>query len=158
MATVQTDQSGNAWGALLRAHAWLTEEIERRFAQAGLPGLDWYDALWSMERAGQERLRMCDLADMMVTSRSNLTRLIDRLEDAGLAARVRSDQDRRNAYVTITTEGKKLRKKMWAVYEPAIEELFNAPLSDKERAAMFEGLRKILAALRSSSVAEQKML
>jgi hypothetical protein len=44
------------------------------------------------------------------------------------------------------------------VYEPAIEELFNAPLSDKERAAMFEGLRKILAALRSSSVAEQKML
>jgi DNA-binding MarR family transcriptional regulator len=146
MVTSQSAQTGNAWGALLRAHARLTEEIERRLAQAGLPGLDWYDALWSIERAGQERLRMCDLAEMMVTSRSNLTRLIDRLEDAGLAARERSDQDRRTAYVTITSEGKKLRKKMWAVYEPAIEELFNAPLTDKERAAIFEGLRKVLLA------------
>jgi DNA-binding MarR family transcriptional regulator len=146
MQSSQSSQAGNAWGALLRAHARLTEEVERRLAQAGLPGLDWYDALWSMERAGQERLRMCDLAELMVTSRSNLTRLIDRLEDAGLAARERSDQDRRNAYVIITAEGKKLRKKMWAVYEPAIEELFNAPLSEKERCAIFEALRKILTA------------
>jgi DNA-binding MarR family transcriptional regulator len=149
METDESDQVGNAWGALLRAHARLTEEIERRFAAAGLPALDWYDALWSLERAGQSHLRMCDLAELMVTSRSNLTRLVDRLEEAGLAERERSEQDRRTAYVLITPAGKKLRRKMWAVYELAIEELFNAHLTQNERRVMFESLRKVLIAMRA---------
>ena len=66
---------GATWALFLTAHAGLLEQIEVRLADAGLPSLAWYDVLWALERAGSRRLRMRELADMSVISRSNLTRL-----------------------------------------------------------------------------------
>src|SRR5260221_12318588 len=64
---------GSVWALFLTAHAVLVEEIEVRLADAGLPPLAWYDVLWALERAGDRRLRMRELAHMAVISRSNLT-------------------------------------------------------------------------------------
>jgi DNA-binding MarR family transcriptional regulator len=148
MSTATPAKSMDAWGYFLLAHARATEELNRRAAAAGFPSIEWYDVLWALERAGDRHLRMSEVADMLTVSRSNFTRLLDRLEDAGLATRARSDQDRRSTYAVITPEGKKLRKKMWVMYEQAIHDIFLDHLTEKEAAAMAEGLRKVLVNLR----------
>ena len=152
MTKVQAAIPWNAWGNFLQAHARATEELNRRSAAVGLPPMDWYDVLWTLERAGDKRLRMSEVADMLTTSRSNFTRLLDRLEEAGVALRERSDEDRRTTYVLITPEGKKLRKKMWVLYEKAIREIFFDHVTDKESVAIAEGLRKVFENLRDGSV------
>lgn len=140
----------SAWGYMLRAHARATEELNRRSAALGLPPMDWYDVLWSLERAGNERLRLSEVADMLTTSRPNFTRLLDRLEAAGLVVRERSLEDRRTVYALITPEGKKLRRKMWGFYEKAIEELFNAHLTREEQVVIATGLRRVSENLRDA--------
>jgi DNA-binding MarR family transcriptional regulator len=140
--------AGTAWSLFLTANAVLVEEIERRLAAAGLPTLDWYDALWALERAEGQRLRMHEFAYWMVTSRSNITRLIDRLETAGLVRRERTDEDRRGAYAVLSPEGRRMRKRMWLVYEKAIGELFEQHLSATELRHTEVAMHKLIAANR----------
>ncbi len=145
---------GSAWVLFLTAHAVLVEQIEVRLADAGLPSLAWYDVLWALERAGDRRLRMRELADMTVISRSNLTRLVDRLEAAGLVERERAEEDRRGAFAVITAQGRAMRKKMWPVYAAAICELFENHITEREAAQMGETLRRLLDAVRPGKTAE----
>jgi DNA-binding MarR family transcriptional regulator len=139
---------GSVWALFLTAHAVLVEEIEVRLADAALPPLAWYDVLWALERAGDRRLRMRELADMTVISRSNLTRLVDRLESAGLVERERAQEDRRGAFAVVTAAGRNMRKKMWPVYAAAIKELFEDHMAEREAAQMEATLRRILEAVR----------
>ena len=137
-------QNRSIWVLFLTAHAVLIEQIENRLAEAGLPALDWYDALWALDRAPGGKRRMHELAGYMVISRSNVTRLMDRLETAGLVARERMSEDKRGAFAVLTDEGKKMRRKMWTIYANAIDELFEQHLTAKEKIAMAQSLRKVL--------------
>jgi DNA-binding MarR family transcriptional regulator len=105
----------SAWPALLTVRALIVDEVERRLAEAGLPELAWYDVLWALERAPAGQLRMHELASQTVITRSNITRLVDRLEAAGLVARERDGEDRRGAFALLTTAGRRTRKQMWKV-------------------------------------------
>lgn len=140
--------AGSVWPLFLTAHAVLVERIEARLAGAGLPPLAWYDVLWALERAPERRLRMSELADHVVLSRSNLTRLVDRLEEGGLVARERSEEDRRGAYAVITTEGREVRRKMWPTYEAGIREVFDSQLGEAEARPMAAALQRMLDAAR----------
>jgi DNA-binding MarR family transcriptional regulator len=141
--------ASHAWALFLTAHAVLVEAVEARLAKADLPPLAWYDVLWALERLDGGRARMHELADRVVLSRSNLTRLVDRLEKARLVRRVRSEDDRRGAYAEITPEGRKLRRRMWPVYSTAIAELFGAHLTRAEAESVGRALRKVLDAARN---------
>lgn len=134
----------DAWGLFLTAHAVLVEAIERRLADAELPSLVWYDALWALERAPEQRLRMFEFEKWMVISRSNITRIIDRMEAASYVARERSSEDGRGAYAVLTMEGQTMRQKMWGVYQQAIQELFDARLNEQERAVLETVMRRLL--------------
>lgn len=136
------------WPAFLTAHAVLVGKVEERLKQAGLPELSWYDVLWALERSGPGRLRMHELADAVVISRSNLTRLVDRLEAERLVARERCLDDRRSAFAVLTPAGRRLRRRMWPVYAAAIEELFDRHLLPAERQALSGMLARLLAAAR----------
>src|SRR3712207_2736179 len=87
-----------AWRAFLRAHAAAVGRIERDLAadEPDLP-LTWYDVLVALVGAPDHRLRLRDLADQALLSRSGLTRLVDRLERAGLLRREPDPSDRRGA-------------------------------------------------------------
>lgn len=132
MATGKPD----AWSLFLTAHALVVEEIEKRLSAADLPPLAWYDALWALERAPEGTARMFEMAERMVIARYNLTRLMDRIEAAGLVERFRSDKDRRATYARLTPKGRALRREMWKVYGPAIDELFLSRLPAAQQAAM----------------------
>ena len=139
----------SAWAALLTSRALVVEAIEERLAAAGLPELAWYDVLWALERAPSGRLRMHELASQTVITRSNMTRLVDRLEAAGLVARERDGQDRRGAFALLTPSGRRLRGRMWKVYGGAIVELFDAHLSEQESTAVRACLLRVIEAARA---------
>jgi DNA-binding MarR family transcriptional regulator len=140
---------GSVWALFLTTYAVLVEEIEVRLAAEELPPLGWYDVLWALERADEQRLRMNELATRVVLSRSNLTRLVDRLEQAGLVERQRSADDRRGAFAVLTAAGKAMRKRMWPVYQSAIRELFEEGITETEATAMGKALRRLLDRTRS---------
>ncbi|NUT85536.1 winged helix-turn-helix transcriptional regulator [Pseudomonas corrugata] len=140
----------DTWFRFVRAHRCLIREIERRLAAAGLPAYAWYDALWGLESGPDGARRMNELADVMAIERYNLTRLVDRLEAEGLVTRSRASDDGRGAYAAITESGKVLRKKMWKIYEGAVDELFLSQFDDDQRRVFSQALERAANAARSS--------
>jgi DNA-binding MarR family transcriptional regulator len=114
------------WRAFLTAHAHLTRRISRELAEAGLPDLGWYDLLWALYRRPERRLRVNELARDVVLSPTAMSRFVDRVEAAGCVRREPDPADRRALQVVITPEGIRLLRRMWPVYERAIEHHFAA--------------------------------
>jgi DNA-binding MarR family transcriptional regulator len=95
----------SAWRAFLRAHATVLRDLERELlAEQGLALTD-YDVLVQLATAAEHRLRMSELADALLLSRSGVTRLVDRLVAEGLVERVTCDTDRRGQWATLTRAG-----------------------------------------------------
>lgn len=141
-----TKTSSHTWALMLEAHAVLLEAMQARLKAADLPPLEWYDVLWALEQAPGHRLRMGALAERLLLTRFNITRLVDRLEQEGLVQRQQSKEDRRGADAVLTAKGRTLRTKMWNVYRPAIEETFNQHLSATQHHALGEMLERLLEA------------
>jgi DNA-binding MarR family transcriptional regulator len=143
-----SDLKAHAWAVLLAAHAALVERMEAVLAGAGLPALEWYDVLWELEKA-DGRLRMHDLARRVVLSRSNLSRLADRLEVAGLVSRKDCPEDGRGYDLVLTRAGRAMRKKMWPVYEAEIELAFSRHVTSDEARVIGEALGRAVKAVRA---------
>ncbi len=93
------------WRTFLRAHAEVTRRLEAELvAEHELP-LAWYDVLLQLAEAPDRRLRMTELADRALLSRSGLTRLVDRLEQEGLVARAACPSDARGLFAVLTEGG-----------------------------------------------------
>jgi DNA-binding MarR family transcriptional regulator len=133
-----------AWIGLARAQRVATANIEARLKAAGLPPLSWYDALWELERAGEAGLRPFELERALLFEQYNLSRLADRLEKAGLIARRAVEADRRGQLLTITLAGRDLRRRMWAVYAPAIQDAVGNRLAAGEAATLAALLKKLV--------------
>jgi len=146
-----TDLKGHAWAVLLTAHATLLERIESALAAASLPPLSWYDVLWELEKA-DGRLRMIELARRVVLSKSNLSRLADRLEEAKLVERQDAADDRRGYDLVLTRAGRAMRRKMWPVYEAQIQQLFASHLSVEEARVIGEALGRTVKAARDGKI------
>jgi DNA-binding MarR family transcriptional regulator len=138
----------HAWAVLLKAHARLVDRVEAALQEAGLPPLAWYDVLWSLETVDDGRLRMNELASRVVLSKSNLSRLADRLESAGLIRREPSPGDRRGYYCAITDEGRAMRGKMWPVYRREIDRLFGRHVTEAEARTIGTCLERVAMAAR----------
>jgi DNA-binding MarR family transcriptional regulator len=98
-----------AWGGFLRSHKVVIAKLDAELQEShGLP-LVWYDALVQLHISGRP-LRMKELADRLLLSRSATTRFVDRLEGANLVTRTLASEDRRGMTVELTVEGyKRLR-------------------------------------------------
>src|SRR6478736_9230148 len=84
-----SDAVVDAWIGLMRAQQRLLGQIEADLKLAGLPPLGWYDVLWELVRSPQGRLRPFEIEERTLLAQYNLSRLIDRLENAGLVQRQR---------------------------------------------------------------------
>ena len=133
-----------AWAALLKSHARLLERINRQVTAEGELPLEWYDVLLTLENAPDRRMRMSELAEAVLFSRSGLTRLVDRLEKAGLLRREAVPTDRRGAYAVLTPQGEETRRKAWPVYRNAIAQNFARRLSEEEAGTLADLLRRAL--------------
>src|SRR5690349_19140936 len=106
--------------------------IEADLASAGLPSLSWYDALYELYLAPDRHLRMSELARSALLSRSGLTRLVDKLEKAGLIQRTACPSDGRVQHAQLTGKGVEVLRKIWPVYRAGIAKYFSEHLSAAE--------------------------
>ena len=97
-----------AWRGLLRVHAALVRELDAELEAAHDLPLSSYDVLIYLQSAPGKRLRMAELADSVLLSRSGVTRLVDRLEREGLIVRDTCESDGRGCFAVLTDEGEEL--------------------------------------------------
>lgn len=95
-----------AWSTFLRAHARVVRELERELQADQDLALTDYDVLVQLAAAPDRRLRMSELADRLLLSRSGVTRLVDRLVANGLVERVSCEDDRRGQWAALTDAGR----------------------------------------------------
>jgi DNA-binding MarR family transcriptional regulator len=94
-----------AWSTFLRAHARVVRELERELQADQDLALTDYDVLVQLAASPERRLRMSELADRLLLSRSGVTRLVDRLVEDGLVERVSCEDDRRGQWAVLTDAG-----------------------------------------------------
>jgi DNA-binding MarR family transcriptional regulator len=110
MSTAKTipgprDPRLETWRSFLVAHAQIRRQLERELQAEQSLGLGEYEVLLLLARAEDRQLRMSELADRLVLSRSGVTRLVDRLEADALVERESCDTDRRGSWATLTKAG-----------------------------------------------------
>ena len=127
-----TTPHGEAWGALTRTHAAVTQRLQEALAQGDYPPLPWYEVLAAVAEAPEQRMRMGDLAEALVITRGGLTKLVDRLVKAGLLERTFCETDRRVSYATLLPAGATLLAEMRPVIVGELEVAFSANLSVKQ--------------------------
>ncbi len=143
----ELDSARNSlWRLFLTVHTRLVERVEQDLKQAGLPTFEWYDLLEALKQAPNQRLRLSELAEVLLVNRTNVTRLVDRLEKASLIQREACQDDRRGAFAVLTEAGLAMQQTMWKVYSLSILEYFARHLEDQEVKVMGIALQRILNA------------
>jgi DNA-binding MarR family transcriptional regulator len=99
------DRGMPAWRAFLLAHSMITRRLDDELREREGLSLAEYDALLQLASSPRRRLRMSQLADKVLLSRSGVTRLIDRLEDDRLVCRESCVSDARGAEAVLTEAG-----------------------------------------------------
>jgi DNA-binding MarR family transcriptional regulator len=128
----------HAWRGLLRAHAALVKELDAELDERhGMP-LSSYEVLIVLRSAPERRLRMSDLAQTVVLSRSGVTRLVDRLEREGLLARVTCLSDGRGCFAALTDKGEETLDRVRPTHLAGVRERFIRHFSEDELALMAE--------------------
>lgn len=105
MNRLPTGSELDAWRSFLRAHARIVRVLETELVAEHPLSLGGYDVLVQLAEAPERRLRMAELADAVLLSRSGVTRLVDRLEVAGMVTRERFTGDGRGVVAVLTTKG-----------------------------------------------------
>src|SRR6266508_4311038 len=116
----------------------LNSELER---DAGIP-MRWYDALVHLEET-PEGMRMNELAERILYSKSGFTRVVDRMEEAGLVRRVRPENDRRSILVVLTEGGRNTMEQARRHHRHAIEQHFSRHLADTDVKALTRAFEKV---------------
>ncbi|HVC06973.1 MAG TPA: MarR family transcriptional regulator [Solirubrobacterales bacterium] len=143
MGPAVSNPHGEAWGALARTHAAVSQRLQDALAQAGFPPLPWYDVLATLADAPEERMRMGDLAEVLVITRGGLTKLVDRLVRAGLLERTFCETDRRVSYATLMPGGSELLEEMRPVVIAELRVAFSAKLSVGEARTLRDTLDRV---------------
>ena len=145
MAVAEQVTAGVAWERTLRAVSRLLRVFDRELQDdVDLP-LTWYDVLVQLYSAPDVRLRMQTLSDSLVLTRSGATRLVDRIEKAGLVRREPAAEDRRGYYAILTADGQRLMERAQVSHGTGIERHFGKHLDPDEQKTLFAIMSKLLA-------------
>ncbi|WP_052666981.1 MarR family winged helix-turn-helix transcriptional regulator [Nitriliruptor alkaliphilus] len=136
-----------AWRAFLTAHARITDRLARELRDREELPLTWYDVLVQLSAAPDHRLRMQELAARVVLSKSGLTRLIDRMEQAGYVDRFPCTDDRRGTFAQMTETGYATIKRTAPTHLAGIREHFADVIDDAEAEVVAAALTRVLAHL-----------
>ena len=142
------------WRTFLQAHALLSRRLDEELRAEQSMSLAEYDALVQLALAPERRLRMSQLADRVLLSRSGVTRLVDRLVAAGFVDRTQCTTDARGAEAVITDLGLTRLRRASRTHLRGIDHYFIGPLSEDELGAIGRSLGTIVDALRGSAMAD----
>lgn len=145
IASTVTDD-GALWDGVVTLHGRVENRLAKAIQRRHGIGLSEYRALCRLARAEDGELRMQELADLIGLNQSSVTRLVGRLDSAGLARRDLCPDDKRGVYTVLNDEGRARYRSAQATYEKVLTEALD------EAAGRHPALRPLLTALRSSQV------
>lgn len=133
----------SAWMRLVRTEQSMLTRVEEDLKKAGFPPLEWYDVLLELDREAAGALPQAAVQNRVLLAQYNLCRLIDRLQREGLVERKPSPDDGRSNILTITDEGRRLRRAMWPIYAEAIKSHLGSRLEGDEAETLARLLGKL---------------
>jgi DNA-binding MarR family transcriptional regulator len=139
-----SDPRLSAWASFLRAHARVVRELEKELQAEQRLALTDYDVLVQLATADERRLRMSELADRLLLSRSGVTRLVDRLVAEGLVERATCDTDRRGQWAALTEAGVQRLRAASPTHLRGVAQHFLDRLSADELASLEGMLDRVL--------------
>lgn len=132
-----------AWAGLLQVHAALVPLLDRELQRAtGLP-LAWYDVLLELNAAEGGRLRMGELGERVVLSRTRVSRLVEELSRSGLVCREANPEDRRSAFAVLTDTGRRRLSEAAPTYLAGIRDHFTRHLEREELSVLGNALWRV---------------
>lgn len=137
-----------AWRSFLTAHAEVVDVLAGELLEERDIPLHWYEVLLYLGESEHGRLRMHELAESLLLSRSATTRFIDRIERAGLVRRTPCSEDGRGLFVELTDKGRRVFREAAPVHLRGIDEHFTSLLSEREAQLMTEAFTRIVEKLR----------
>jgi DNA-binding MarR family transcriptional regulator len=143
-ATAAHSPGLETWRTFLQAHATVLRRLEAELEADGQISLADLDVLIQLANAEGRRLRMSELADTVLLSRSGMTRRIDRLEASGLVQRHECAADRRGAFAGITDAGLARLRSARPTHLRGVEEHFISRLDDDDLVAIRAALSKLI--------------
>src|SRR3989454_5226923 len=132
-----------AWRSLLRAHATLMRRLDTDLERETGLSVGDFDVLAQLAEA-RGALRMTELADRALISRSGMSRRVARLADEGLLRRERAGTDARGVEVALTDAGIARLSETAPIHARGISELFVGQLDDQELAVLERALNKVI--------------
>ena len=141
--TQPTNETIAAWTSLVTANRVLLETIETALKDAGLPRLDWYDALLEIDKADATGIRPFELKERLLLPQYGMSRLLDRMAKAGLVERQEVEDDGRGQIVRLTEKGRNTRLAMWPVYAGVLIRSVEQQLSKDEATELARLLKKL---------------
>lgn len=135
-----------AWRTFLQAHARVIEVLTRELKATEELPLTWYDVLVQLQEAPEHRLRMQELADAVLLSKSGVTRLVDRMERDGLVTRSRCADDRRGTFAQLTDAGRQRLRATAPTHLEGVQRYFTSLLDEDEARTLTELLSRVIAA------------
>jgi DNA-binding MarR family transcriptional regulator len=148
-----SDAGLRAWRGFLQAHAMLLRRLEAELSAGTGMSLAHYDVLVQLSFAEGRRLRMHELANRVLLSRSGITRVVDRLEEDGLVARMACPSDARGAFAVLTDAGLDRLREATPVHLDGVRRRFVEPFAEDELAELSVLLGRLAAAQVPASAA-----
>ena len=131
------------WRAFLEAHARVSRRLDEDLRAEHDLSLAEYDALLNIAQAPGRRMRMRQLSDRVILSKSGVTRLIDRLVADGLVERSACLVDARGAEAVLTESGLARLRQASRTHLRGIDEFFLEPLGDADISVIEAAMRAI---------------
>jgi DNA-binding MarR family transcriptional regulator len=145
MTNMPTDPDrSQAWLNLVQAGRVVADALEADVERAAGLSMAEYEVLLRIAGAEGGRLRMVDLAGLLLVSKSGVTRLVDRLEGEGLVEREFSPEDRRLTFARITAAGRRALDRASPAFAASLERVFSRHLGDRDVTCLRTALRKVL--------------
>jgi len=138
-----SDTTIDVWINLSRAHQYILSNIEKSLKTAGLPPLAWYDVLLELNRVGKKGVRPFELQKKLLLPQYHLSRLLGRMEKAGMLEQITCAQDGRGQQVIMSRAGRAMQKRMWAVYGAQLNQAIGDELKGDELASLSALLQKL---------------
>jgi DNA-binding MarR family transcriptional regulator len=143
MSRIPSETQLRAWRSMAMVHTAILEALETELWEAHKLHFAWYDVLVTIRLSGGA-MRMSELAEMALISRSAATRLVDKIEEAGYVERHVCPTDRRGMVVSLTPEGRKVQSRAAPVVLRALQRRFGRYFDEDQAEAMADTFERLL--------------
>jgi DNA-binding MarR family transcriptional regulator len=148
MAARVSREEFRAYAALIASSTLLQRAVERNLREQAELTQVQFEILMNLSNAGDSGIRMAQLADALIVSRSGLSYQVAQLESRGWITRERSADDDRGVVALITPEGERMRRRVYAGHIDIVRSAFLDAVGPGELATLTTALERVVGRLR----------